>query len=256
MSMTDQADPTHYDFFIPAADYTDPDFGRRERLRLWPKVWQIACRAEEIPNFGDYVRYDIADESIVVVRLGNGSVGAYYNTCRHRGRLLVDDERGNVADGFACRYHGWRFALDGALTHVHYRKDWAGCPSLEDGSLNLKSLRVGQWAGWVWVSMDPQGPSLEEYLGEAIHVFRNFGLEDMRMAWYERLIVDVNWKVVIEAFNEGYHVATTHNTSTDFTPASRVRKGRRDTRTSTANGSRPRAWSIASTIRTPRSIGT
>jgi phenylpropionate dioxygenase-like ring-hydroxylating dioxygenase large terminal subunit len=206
-----------YECFIPATDYTDPDIGRREREKLWPKVWQVACREEEIPKVGDYVKYDIAGESILVVRVEAERIAAFYNVCQHRGRQLVDRPQGTVAAGFYCRYHGWRYTLEGALSHVHWREDWGNCPAMIDGSLNLKQPRVGQWAGWVWINMDPDAPSLEDYLGEAPEVLKAFHIEDMRLAWYETLIVDVNWKVVIEAFNEGYHVGATHHTRYDYT---------------------------------------
>jgi nitrite reductase/ring-hydroxylating ferredoxin subunit len=216
MKQFNPEDLSRYDYFIPASDYTDPDMGRKEREKLWPRVWQVACREEEISEVGDYVRYDILGDSIVVARVDRDRIAAFYNTCQHRGRLLVEEPRGNVAHGFYCRYHGWRYALDGALTHVHYKDDWQNCAAFDDGSLDLKQPRVGCWAGWVWVNMDPDAPTLEEYLGEAVEVFRNFRIEDMRFAWYETLIVDVNWKVVIEAFNEGYHVGATHRSRYDY----------------------------------------
>ena len=59
-----------------------------EKQKLWPRVWQIACRAEEVKQVGDYVTYDIADESIIVVRASEGRIEAFYNVCQHRGRRL------------------------------------------------------------------------------------------------------------------------------------------------------------------------
>ena len=211
------ADPTpdSYDCFVPAADYTDPEIGRKEREKLWPKVWQVACREEEIPKVGDYVRYDIAGESIIVTRVAEDRITAYYNACQHRGRQLVDEPRGNVK-GFHCPYHGWSYKLDGSLHRVHFSEDWEDCPALTDGTLDLKQPRVGRWAGWVWITMDPDASSLDEFLGEAPAVFRNFGLENMRFRWYETLVLDVNWKVVVEAFNEGYHAGATHRSRYDY----------------------------------------
>ena len=205
------------DFFIPASDYTDPEIGRREREKLWPKVWQVACREEEIPNTGDYVRYDILSDSIVVIRGSGDSIDAFYNVCQHRGRQLVDEPRGNIARGFVCNYHGWAYKLDGTLRHVQWRSDWPeDCSVFTDGSLNLKRPRVGRWAGWVWICMDPQAPALEAFLGEAPALLECYRVEDMRFKWFETLIVDVNWKVVVEAFNEGYHVSTAHRTTLDW----------------------------------------
>ena len=208
---------SRYECFIPSSDYTDPEVGRRERAKLWPKVWQIACREDEIPKVGDFVKYDIADESIIIVRVAQDRIDAYYNACQHRGRQLVESPRGNVARGFYCRYHGWRYKLNGALSHVHLRDDWPSCPAFTDGSLNLKRPRIDTWAGWVWVNMDENALSLADYLGDDLrNNLRNLDIQDMRFDWYETLIVDVNWKVVVEAFNEGYHVTATHTTKYDY----------------------------------------
>ena len=53
---------------IPKERYFDREFFELERKRFWPRVWQMACRLEEIPNPGDYAEYQILDQSILVVR--------------------------------------------------------------------------------------------------------------------------------------------------------------------------------------------
>jgi phenylpropionate dioxygenase-like ring-hydroxylating dioxygenase large terminal subunit len=173
-------------------------------------VWQAACREEDIPEPGDYVRYDIQDEPLVIVRLPSGEVTGYYNVCKHRGRLLVDEQRGNVIDGMACKFHGWRWGVDGVLNRVTHEQDWRACAALSDGQLDLSRPRVDFWGGWVWVNLNPQAEPLAEFLGPVQQIFKNFDLHEMRYAWYETVISPVNWKVFVEAFNEGYHVGETH----------------------------------------------
>ncbi|MBV8690734.1 MAG: Rieske 2Fe-2S domain-containing protein, partial [Actinobacteria bacterium] len=75
---------------VPKERYFDPDFYALEAERLWPRVWQMACRLEEIPKPGDAVEYQILDQSVVVARTGEGTVRAFQNACRHRGVKLVD----------------------------------------------------------------------------------------------------------------------------------------------------------------------
>lgn len=207
-----------YDGFIPAEDYRGPDIARLEREKLWPRVWQIACREEEIPAIGDYVNYQILDESILIVRITADRIIAVYNVCTHRGRQLVDAERGNVAKGFYCGFHGWRFRLDGKLDHVYAQEDWSNCAAFTDGSLDLKRPRIDFWGGWVWVNMDPSAAPLADYLDPLPDVFQNFRLQDMRLALWETLIAPVNWKVVVEAFNEGCHSGATHSAYVDYRP--------------------------------------
>src|SRR2546426_2970850 len=90
---------------IPKQRYYDPEFFALEAELFWPRVWQMACRLEEIPNAGDFVEYQILDQSIVVVRTDDMEVKAFYNVCRHRGVKLVEG-RGNRPSGFTCSFHG------------------------------------------------------------------------------------------------------------------------------------------------------
>ena len=74
---------------IPKERYISRDFVDLEMERLWPRVWQVACREEEVPRPGDYVEYTIGDQSVLVMRALDGSIGAYYNACLHRGTRLA-----------------------------------------------------------------------------------------------------------------------------------------------------------------------
>src|SRR5580658_7116993 len=96
---------------IPTEAYLSEQYARAEKDKLWSKVWQIACRIEELPKVGDYVTYDILDESIIVVRSAPERISAYYNVCQHRGRRLLDG-RGQTRQ-IRCPFHGWMWNLDG-----------------------------------------------------------------------------------------------------------------------------------------------
>lgn len=201
--------------FIPADRYAD-SLAVLERDRLWPRIWHIVCRAEELPRQGDFLTYEIGDESIIIARVSASEIKAFYNACQHRGRQLVDRPKGHLA-GFYCRFHGWSYRLDGSVAQVNREQEWADCPRFHAADLGLKSPRIGQWAGWVWIAMDDDAPSLEEWLGEPLmRIMGPFDLQDLRIAWHERIHAPVNWKVVIEAFNEGYHSGATHNQRIDY----------------------------------------
>src|SRR4029079_18457118 len=104
--------------------YYDPEFYAQEGEQLWSRVWQMACRLEEIPAVGDAVEYQILDQSVIVVRTGDGEVAAYQNACRHRGVKLVVD-RDACASGFTCPFHGWCYDLGGANTFVPRSRSFA-----------------------------------------------------------------------------------------------------------------------------------
>jgi len=194
--------------FVPVSDYS-PEFHRLEMDRVWPKVWQVACRLEEIPKVGDYVNYEIGHESILVVRSAPDTVKAFYNVCPHRGRRLRDDERGNV-DAIFCGYHAWTFDLDGKPQSIPARDDWNGCPASSDEDFSLGPVKAECWAGWVWVNMDPEAPSLMEYLGPIPSRLDRYEWEHCRIRSDQTIVFPVNWKVVLEAFVEPYHVIATH----------------------------------------------
>jgi Rieske [2Fe-2S] domain len=90
---------------VPNDNYVSREFALQERENLWPRVWQVACREEDIPNPGDYVVYDVADETIVVVRRPGGVIKAFHNVCPHRGRQIM--EGCGHAVNFRCGYHNW-----------------------------------------------------------------------------------------------------------------------------------------------------
>ena len=97
--------------------YFDPDFYRLEAELLWPRVWQMACRLEEIPEPGDFAEYEILDQSVIVVRTEDLGVRAFHNVCRHRG-VRVAQGRGSRRGGFVCPFHGWCYGTDGRNTRV------------------------------------------------------------------------------------------------------------------------------------------
>src|ERR1044071_4307735 len=102
---------------IPKQRYYAPDFFALEAEQLWPRVWQMACRLEEIPNEHDFAEYEILDQSVIVVRRGDGGAQAFQNACRHRG-VRVTEGRGSCESGFTCPFHGWCYGPDGGNTFV------------------------------------------------------------------------------------------------------------------------------------------
>lgn len=192
---------------VPAVNYISADFLREEAELLWPRVWQMACREEEIPRVGDFYTYDILDQSIIVVRADKDLIKAYYNVCPHRGRTLTEG-CGHTARLF-CKYHGWQWKLTGENSRVIDRHEWG--EELTDEDIALKEVKVDRWGGWVYINMDPDSVSLEEHLSPAKMFLDPYDLGGLRYHWRKSTILPCNWKVALEAFNEGYHVQTTHN---------------------------------------------
>ncbi len=178
-----------------------------EKERLWSRVWQLACREEHLPAVGDYVVYDIADQSYVIVRAQPDVIQAYPNACLHRGRRLksYDGHCGVIR----CPFHGFAWRLDGSLLQIPAEWDF---PHLREraGELTLPAVSVAVWAGFVFINPDPEAAPLSDFLGELPDHFERWHLEDRYVQAHVAKVVRCNWKVAMEAFAEGYHVSATH----------------------------------------------
>jgi phenylpropionate dioxygenase-like ring-hydroxylating dioxygenase large terminal subunit len=209
VSVEDLEEPVTY----PVEAFVSPEYARAEADRLWSKVWQVAGRVEEIPKPGDYITYEIGEDSILIVRTAASAIKAYHNVCPHRGRRLIDTPPGeNRACGnkkaFVCGFHGWTYNLDGKNTYVLDKEDWKGV--LDEKRTSLCEVKVDTWGGWLFINMDPSAVGLREYLEPAAGFLDPFEFAKMRFKWRQWVIFDCNWKTALEAFMEPYHVAGTH----------------------------------------------
>lgn len=193
---------------IPKQRYYDPDFYALEAERLWPRVWQMACRLEEIPHPGDWVEYEILDQSVIVVRQDDGGVRAFENACRHRG-VRVAQGRGHAEAGFTCPFHGWCYGRDGANTAVTRRKSFAA-HNLDAADLDLPPVRSETWAGCAWINLDPGAPGLRESIEPVATILDAWKVESLRAEWWYAARIPANWKLAQEAFVEQYHVLEAH----------------------------------------------
>lgn len=195
--------------FIPKERYTTRAFVEVEGARLWPRVWQVACREEELAAPGDFLDYRIADQSILIVRVADDEIRAFYNSCRHRGTRLATG-CGALADGrITCPFHGWRWNLDGSCAFVLDPEEF-GITTLDTPALGLGELRCERRWGFVWVCADPDARLLDEHLAPLGDYFDPLHLERMRFLWYRTTVLPANWKAALDAFHEGYHNYGTH----------------------------------------------
>ena len=193
---------------VPKQRYFDPDFFALEAERLWSRVWQMACRLEEIPRPGDFVEYRILDQSIVVVRTDDMGVHAFQNVCRHRGVRLVQG-RGTCEHGFTCPFHGWCYGPDGTNTAS---RDAGRSPSTTSRPATSTStpVRCETWGGCAWINLDADAPPprrVPRARGVGLDVWK---VESLRTEQWYACRLPVNWKLAIEAFVEMYHVTQTH----------------------------------------------
>ena len=185
--------------------YTSQAFHDREMQHMWRKVWQMACRLEQIPHVGDHLVYEIGDDSLIVTRVSDTEIKAFYNACLHRGTRLRDE--GGCVQAFRCPFHGFTWGLDGSLKGVPCRWDF---PTIKDEDFRLPEAKVETWNGFVFINMDPDCAPLTDYLGDVARHFTHWPLEDRYLAAHVSKVVKANWKVAQEAFMEAFHVLDTH----------------------------------------------
>ncbi len=210
ITVDDLAKPVTY----PVDAFLSRDYAAAEKDRLWPHVWQMVERVEDFREVGDFVTYNIGDESIIVIKTGAASFNGFYNVCPHRGRQLIDTPdgvhsvRGNRRN-FICGFHGWTFDTEGNNIFILDPQDWNH--ELTPEMTCLSKVRVETWGGWVWINMDADAEPLIDFLGDAGRILGHFELDKMRYKWRQWVVYPCNWKTALEAFMEPYHVTGTHS---------------------------------------------
>ncbi len=195
---------------IPVKRYYDEAFYKAECENLWPHVWQMACRLEQIANVGDWVEYSNLGQSVIIVNSKDG-IKAFHNACRHRGVPFADSgTHGNCkTTGFICPFHGWRWNSEGKNTFVYGRHMFSEA-QLEAADLALRPCRVETAIGCAFINLDDNAPSLRDTIGPLIDNLEAHGSSQLRAEWWFATEIPANWKVAMEAFMEGYHVMRTH----------------------------------------------
>lgn len=193
---------------IPASWYTAPEMILLEREAVFAANWQIAGRAEQIADPGQYITTEIGGEPVVVVRGTDCVLRAFFNVCRHHAAAVMTEPVGRV-EQLRCPYHGWTYGLDGALRGA---PQFAGVCDFELADHGLVPLAVAEWERWVFVRVEAEGPSLGDWLERAlVEPIATLGLANLR--WCERrsYFLDCNWKVYLDNYLDGgYHVPHLH----------------------------------------------
>jgi len=185
--------------------YTSRRFAELEAARLWPEVWQMACRLEHLPEVGSFVTYEVADVGLIVVRTGPDTIKAFHNACLHRGTTLAEGE-GRVGV-FRCPFHAWTWNLDGTIRAVPAEWDFA---HLDPDELRLPEAAVATWGGFVFVNPSADPEPFETFSAPLAEHFAEHPLDDRYVYAHAGRIIEANWKAAMEAFLETYHVAATH----------------------------------------------
>jgi len=205
---------------LPPRVYWDEGVLAQERRTMWGRAWLVVGREDEVAAPGAWLRSPIVPEGILVVRGADLVLRAFYNVCRHRASLLVDGPCGR-AQSFACPYHGWTYALTGALTDVPHPP--LPVADFDRTTHGLRPVKVAVWQGFVFVNLDDGAPSLETALGEVPPWLADAPLASLVRMHRAETEAAANWKLLAENFQESHHFTRVHPALERLSPNAQAR---------------------------------
>ena len=110
----------------------------------------------------------------------------------------------------SCLYHGWTYGLDGRLLSVPRRDAF---PTLDVAAHGLRQLPSAVRHGLIWATLDPNTtarPDVAAHLGGLDADLAALGLGRHRFFRQNAVLRKTNWKLIIDAFIEFYHIKRLH----------------------------------------------
>lgn len=195
------------DLSLPGWLYFDPEFFAAEKRAFLRAAPQVVCHESEIAEPGEWRTLDYLGESVLVIRGDDGVPRAFTNVCRHRGSRLVDGTAG-CAKVLTCPYHAWSYARDGRLVGVPHRGEY---PGLDPSRLGLVPVALERWRGFLFVTLEPDAPSVAEMMAPYEAEVEPYRLEELRAIGRVTLRPRaLNWKTIADNYSDGLHIPVGH----------------------------------------------
>jgi len=203
---------------VPASRYTSPNWLEAEWSRVFLRTWLFGAHGSQLPDAGSFVRLRFGRYDVALVRQEDLTVRAFHAVCQHRGTPLCPRDAGRVRS-LVCPYHQWEYALDGALRSA----PGAGLSPQSLAGVALSELQCEERLGFVWFRLTDRGPSLEAYLNPVAAAIDAYRPEAFRLEQQSDIEMKANWKVVLDANNEAYHLSSLHPGLTNILDPAGVR---------------------------------
>lgn len=191
-------------YALPGLVYKSPELYEDEIRRIFLRAWHYVGHVSEIPRKGDYILFEMAGESVILVRDGEGNVNAMLNVCRHRGSRICDAASGHETL-LTCKYHGWTYGLDGTL------KAAANTPEgFDKARWPLKRVHCRVFDGMIFINFAETPAPFDDIVNDLSAPFAPYDLAHAKVAHKQNYPIESNWKLAVENYCECYHCAPAH----------------------------------------------
>jgi phenylpropionate dioxygenase-like ring-hydroxylating dioxygenase large terminal subunit len=190
---------------VPKDRYLSQAFWDAENEQLWPDVWQWACLEDEVPEPGTFYEYEIGKRSFLITRAEDGKIRAFHNVCLHRGNRIKNGA--GASRELSCRYHGWTWQLDGALSRI---PDELGFHQLDTSCLGLRPVLADVWEGFVFINPNLDAEPLATFLEPIAERLAPYHFGEQTCTRSVTMPIRANWKTVVDGFLEVYHIHRIH----------------------------------------------
>jgi Rieske 2Fe-2S family protein len=201
---------------LPADAYLDPAVLEWEIEHVFRSGWVCIGRSNELLGPEQMRAVDVGGEGVLLVRGGDGALTGFSNVCRHRGHELAP-VGGDAIDirSIRCPYHAWSYRFDGTLRAA---PTLTQTPGFDMGDYPLVPVGVAEYLGWLWVDLTGNAEDIAENFGNLAELAAPYDTERLRTAATHSYVIDANWKIVVENYNECYHCSTIHPELCEVTP--------------------------------------
>lgn len=195
---------------LPVEAYTSQEWFEREQQDLFGRVWQFGGLIEDVATPGDFVTVQAGPHPLLVMRGPDGGLRAFHNICRHRGTQLLRTI-GKAKKSIICPYHHWTYSLEGDLKSIPNQRD--EFPDVDMSKLCLHKASVETWRGMFFVHPEPDAEPLAKWF-EGVEQYLGPHQPELLVEYKDgrtRHEIAANWKIVVENYIDGYHLAHLHS---------------------------------------------
>jgi glycine betaine catabolism A len=189
---------------LPRELYVSDEAFEFDTQVMLKSVWLYACTVAHVKNPGDYFVFELANNSIIIVRGRDMQVRAFWNSCRHRGSKICLDQKGRAAR-LMCPYHQWTYGLDGKLLAARSMAE-----DFDKADHGLNPVALENIGGLIFVCMADSPPPMTQVKADISEQIAAYDLENLKVAVQDDYIEDANWKLVMENNRECYHCDAGH----------------------------------------------